>query len=132
MQKYRKGDLGPGADFEYVKDGEAILKVALPPADVVKQTKFVVNVPHPDEESAIAAPRLTRPFGYTVRGDRTIAGPFAVQTPTGASVKVAEGMWEDEQGRKIDGGERRNAEVRFKKRSAERRAEREAELLARL
>lgn len=135
MQKYRKGDLGPGGDFEFVKDGEAVLKTALPPASEVKQTKFVVNVPHPEAEAAAdGGPKLLpRPIGYTVRGEKTIAGPFAIPlAKSGASVKVTEGMWEDRLGRKIDGGERRRAEVRFKKRSAERRAEREAEILAKL
>lgn len=133
MQKYRKGDLGPGGDFAFVKDGEAVLRTALPPAEEAKQTKFVVNVPHPDAEEAEPPKLLPRPFGYTVRGEKTIAGPFAIPlAKSGASVKVTEGMWEDRRGRKIDGGERRRAEVRFKKRSAERRAEREAELLSRL
>ncbi|KAF4120182.1 IGR protein motif [Geosmithia morbida] len=141
MQKYRKGDLGPGGDFEFVKDGEAVLRTALPPAGQVKQTRFVVNVPHPEaegaaEDAAAAAGGkllLPRPLGYTVRGEKTIAGPFAIPlAKSGASVKVTEGMWEDRQGRKIDGGERRRSEVRFKKRSAERRAEREAEILSKL
>lgn len=133
MQKYRKGELGPGGDFEFVKDGEAILKTALPPADVVKQTKFVVNVPHPELELSQPPTHLTRPLGYTVQGEKTITGPYAMPLPkTGASVKVTEGMWEHRRGRKIDGGERRRSEVRFKKRSAERRSEREAELLAKL
>ncbi|KAI6782850.1 Protein FYV4 [Emericellopsis cladophorae] len=133
MQKYRKGDLGPGGDFEYVKDGEAILKLALPPADQLKQTKFVVNVPHPEAEVAEPPKLLPRPMGYTVRGEKTIAGPYAMPLPqSGVSVKVTEGMWEQRRGRKIDGGERRRSEVLFKKRSAERRAQREADLLSRL
>ena len=39
MQKYRKGAFGPGGDFKYVKDGEAILKVATPPASVVSDAE---------------------------------------------------------------------------------------------
>lgn len=133
MQRYRKGLFGPGGDFEFVKDGEAILKTALPPADKVEQWKCVVNVPHPEAPPAEEPKQLIRPMGYTVRGEKTIAGPYAVPLPhSGASVKVTEGMWEDKRGRKIDGGERRRSEVQFKKRSAERRAQREAELLARL
>jgi hypothetical protein len=136
MQRYRQGNLGPGGDFRFVQDGQAILKTATPPAGVVSDTKFVVNVPHPEAEaSADTEPStLIRPQGYVVRGAKSISGPFATPLPnaTGAVVKVTEGMWEHRRGRKIDGGERRRAEVRFKKRSAERRAQREAEILASL
>lgn len=127
--------MGPGGDFEHVKDGAALLKVATPPASVVSDSRWVVNVPQADEQGAtVSADNLPRPTGYTVRGLKSIAGPYAKVLPgeEGAVVKVTEGMWEQRRGRKIDGGERRQAEVRFKKRSAERRAEREAELLARL
>ncbi|KAM5342693.1 hypothetical protein ACJ41O_013659 [Fusarium nematophilum] len=143
MQRYRKGALGPGGDFQYVKDGEAILKVATPPPSRLSDSKWVVNVPHEGESSAegaaetvAAAPaaELVRPRGYRVLGLKSIAGPYATPLPglSGAVVKVTEGMWENRRGRKIDGGERRRAEVRFKKRSAERRAEREAEMMANL
>ncbi|OAA64524.1 IGR protein motif protein [Niveomyces insectorum RCEF 264] len=65
--------------------------------------------------------------GFKVRGARAIAGPYALplKAGEGARVTLTEGMWEDKRGRKIDGGERRRAEVRFKRRVAERRAERE-------
>lgn len=135
MQRYRKGAVGPGGDFQYVKDGEAMLKVATPPAGVVSDAKWVVNVPATGETGSEAAPEsFPRPQGYVVRGLKSIAGPYARVLPgqDGAVVKVTEGMWEQRRGRKIDGGERRQAEVRFKRRSAERRAEREAELLARM
>lgn len=149
MQRYRKGSLGPGGDFQYVKNGEAVLKVATPPPSTLSDTKWVVNVPHDiapaAEEEAADKPskkakkapthvssELVRPNGYKVVGAQTIAGPYArpLAGASGVVVKVTEGMWEDRQGRKIDGGERRRAETRFKKRSAERRAEREAEMLA--
>ncbi|KAJ6438663.1 IGR protein [Purpureocillium lavendulum] len=136
MQRYREGALGPGGDFQFVKDGEALLKVATPPAAVVSDARYVVNVPNEVEEgtSQSMPETLPRPNGYTVQGLRSIAGPYARPLPgqAGAVVKVTEGMWEQRRGRKIDGGERRRAEVRFKKRSAERRAEREAEMLAKM
>ncbi|KHN95377.1 IGR protein motif protein [Metarhizium album ARSEF 1941] len=136
MQRYRRGALGPGGDFEFVKDGEAVLKVATPPASVVSDAKWVVNIPHRQESAGEAPPSesstLPRPAGYTVRGLKAIAGPYATPLPEGAGavVKVTEGMWEQRRGRKIDGGERRRAEVRFKRRSVERRAERESEMMA--
>ena len=134
MQRYRKGAFGPGGDFKYVKDGEAVLKVATPPPSVLTHTKFVVNVPHGEDAAGKPPAEMIRPNGYTVNGLKSISGPYAAPLPqlAGAVVKVTEGMWEHRQGRKIDGGERRRAEVRFKKRSAERRAEREAEIMANL
>ncbi|KAM0510777.1 hypothetical protein ACHAPE_010547 [Trichoderma viride] len=132
MQRYRKGALGPGGDFKYVKDGQALLKVATPPASVISDAKYVVNVPQEEEAVIAELEVLPRPNGYTVRGLRSIAGPYAIPLAqqAGAIVKATEGMWEHRQGRKIDGGERRRAEIRFKRRSVERRAEREAEALA--
>lgn len=129
MQRYRKGALGPGGDFEFVRDGEALLKVATPPASVISDAKWVVNVPK-DDGDAPNLEALPRPKGYTVRGLKSIAGPHATPLPqdAGAVVKVTEGLWEQRRGRKIDGGERRRSEIRFKRRSAERRAEREAAL----
>lgn len=134
MQRYRHGVVGPGGDFQHVQDGEALLKVATPPASDLSDAKWVVNVPKDSGEGAAAAAELPRPTGYTVRGLRSIAGPYATVLPgqEGAIVKVTEGMWEQRRGRKIDGGERRRDEIRFKKRAAERRAKREADSLAML
>lgn len=160
MQRYRKGGGGPGADFRFVKDGRARLQVALSPkwphshrvvvnvpfgpeaapepaegqaaeGEVVQEQAEVIQAEAAEVETPISYPR---PRNYKVSGHRSIAGPFAIPLPEeqGAVVTVTEGMWEEKQGRKIDGGERRRAEVRFKKRSAERRAEREAELLAKM
>lgn len=65
--------------------------------------------------------------GYKAVGAKAISGPYAlpITGEIGSRVVVNEGMWEHKRGRKIDGGERRRAEVRFKQRAAERRAERE-------
>lgn len=133
MERYRRGVVGPGGDFKFVQDGEALLKVATPPAADLSDAKWVVNVPKGEQAEAAAA-ELPRPTGYTVRGLRSIAGPYATVLPgqDGAVVKVTEGMWEQRRGRKIDGGERRRDEIRFKKRAAERRAKREAESLSML
>ncbi|CAK7267008.1 telomere length regulation protein [Sporothrix epigloea] len=69
-----------------------------------------------------------RVHGYKVVGAKAISGPYALplKHQAGSRVTVTEGMWEDTLGRKIDGGERRQAEVRFKRRAAERRAARES------
>lgn len=41
--------------------------------------------------------------------------------PGVARLKVQDGLWEQRRGHKVDGGERRRAEVRFKRRAAERK-----------
>ena len=140
-----------------MSNGQALLKVATPPLDTVTDAKWVVNVPQkftveatPDSgestgtqsksegsilmDSLAADSRVFQVKKYTVRGLRTISGPGAIPLlhNNGVIVKMTEGMWEQKQGRKIDGGERRQAEVRFKRRSAERRAEREAEQTAKV
>ncbi|KAM3516076.1 hypothetical protein MY11210_000358 [Beauveria gryllotalpidicola] len=135
MQRYRKGVVGPGGDFKFVQDGEAHLRVATPPAGTATDARWVVNVPHGEGiDPQTTDETYPRPKGYSVRGLRTIAGSYATELPGkgGAVVKITEGMWEQKQGRKIDGGERRKAETRFKKRSAARRSEREAELMKHL
>lgn len=130
LQRYRVGALGPGGDFEHVKDGQALLRVALPLASEVSSARWVVNVPH-DHDAQATLSTFPRPNQYRVEGSRTIVGPFARALPgsQGAIVQVMEGMWQHKQGRKIDGGERRRAKVRFKRLSAKRRAEREAEAM---
>ncbi|EGX92514.1 IGR protein [Cordyceps militaris CM01] len=131
MQRYRKGVVGPGGDFQFVHDGEAHLRIATPPSGAATDARWVVNVPHGEDSAPETYPR---PKGYSVRGLKTIAGSYATELPGkgGAVVKITEGMWEKKQGRKIDGGERRRAETRFKRRKLERRAEREADLMKHL
>jgi IGR protein motif len=128
LHKFRRGEFGPGGDFKFVEDGEAFLKVRARPLahNPYLERKHVVNVPAADEEET----KGVVVGGYKVRGAKGISGPYAIPAIGGesASVKVAEGMWEHKQGRKIDGGERRRDEIRFKRRVAERKAQREAEV----
>lgn len=56
-------------------------------------------------------------FGPHVRIVRGTHGQVGI-------IEASEGIWEHRRGHKVDGGERRKAEVRFKRRSAERRAAR--------
>ncbi|CAK7233066.1 telomere length regulation protein [Sporothrix bragantina] len=126
------------------------------PQDPLIVRKFVLNVPVPPEAEAAAegeagaeaetegavpaedaaetatgydlnAPPV-RVRGYKVVGAKAIAGPYALplKQQAGSRLTVTEGMWEDKRGHKIDGGERRQAEVRFRRRAAERRAARES------
>ena len=66
--------------------------------------------------------------GMKVRGLSNIAGPFVEPVKgTGGSVgviRVREGMWEVRRGVKVDGGERRKAQVRRKRLLAERKTSR--------
>lgn len=126
LDRYRRGAHGPGGDFKHVENGEAYLKVA---TNEAQSEKWVVNVPSL-ETNTIAEANGFKVRGYKVVGTHAISGPFALplKAGEGAKVKVVEGMWEQKQGIKVDGGERRRAEVRYKRRVAERRAAREAAL----
>lgn len=129
-QRFRQGQYGVGGDLRHVEDGVAHLRIleAEPGPDTTRPPrKFVVNVPSdlPAEDCDPAG--LSRVLGYHVVGAKTIVGPYALPLKgnEGARVTVTEGMWEDRQGYKVDGGERRRAMVRYKKRIAERREARE-------
>ncbi|KAI1115829.1 IGR protein motif-domain-containing protein [Nemania sp. NC0429] len=133
-QRFREGQYGVGGDLRHVEDGVAHLRIleAEPGAAGGDPTqvprKFVVNVPSADRPAEECAPaELSRVLGYHVEGARTIVGPYALPLKghEGARVTVTEGMWEDRRGYKVDGGERRRAKVRYKRRIAERREARE-------
>lgn len=102
------------------------------------QRRVILNVPVDKEESAeLDAAELARQlqmgtlkpvFGLHIKGTNQVYGPHVEAVKgTGGSVaiiKVKEGLWEHRRGHKIDGGERRKAEVRSKRRAAERKAAR--------
>jgi hypothetical protein len=84
--------------------------------------KIIVNVANGGD---VAAPAQHTPVkGFSIKGAHTIVGPHALPLKGGRSVKieVKEGLWEERRGHKIDGGERRQAEIRAKKRGEEKRA----------
>ncbi|RYC54240.1 hypothetical protein CHU98_g11969, partial [Xylaria longipes] len=89
--------------------------------------KYVVNVPSDRAVKECDPAELSRVRGYHVEGAKNIVGPYALplKDTEGARITVTEGMWEDRRGYKIDGGERRRTEVRYKRRIAERREARE-------
>lgn len=97
-------------------------------------SRIILNLPEEELETANPedlARRLTegtlRPVsGLRVKGAGQICGP-RVEVVKGSNgtvgvLKVQEGLWEIVKGHKVDGGERRKAEVRAKKRAAERKA----------
>ncbi|KAL7625426.1 telomere length regulation protein [Parahypoxylon ruwenzoriense] len=124
-QRFLLKQYGIGGEAQHVQDGKADLRI-LNVGDVVPR-KYVVNVPPGQSVSSCKPEELSRVSGYKVQGANTIAGPYAVQLKKaeGAQITITEGMWEDRRGHKIDGGERRRTEVRYKKRIAERREMRE-------
>jgi hypothetical protein len=70
--------------------------------------------------------KLVPVSGVHIKGAHTIVGPHVQPLKGGkaAKIEVKEGLWEERRGHKIDGGERRQAEVRAKRRGEERRAAR--------
>lgn len=125
-QKFREGRFGIGGDLKHVENGVAILKPKEVVKDALTRERFVVNVPPGTNPERIAPEELVRVRGFKVRGIRTIVGPYALPMKNGGvRLQVTEGMWEDKRGHKVDGGERRKAEVRFKRGVAERKALRE-------
>ncbi|OAX82340.1 hypothetical protein ACJ72_03310 [Emergomyces africanus] len=84
--------------------------VNLPPGETLPK-----EIPQPlkkyNQVSLARGHVLRAPFLKLIKGSSGRAGFIHVQ----------EGMWEDKQGMKLDGGERRQAEVKAKKRSEERK-----------
>ncbi|KAK0720530.1 IGR protein motif-domain-containing protein [Lasiosphaeris hirsuta] len=125
-QRFQEGKFGIGGDAKYVENGTAYLRVKEVDVSPILRRRSVVNVPGSKTVESMPEEDLGKIKGFKVKGVRTITGPYVL--PAGlerARVTVTEGMWEDKRGHKIDGGERRQAEVRFKKRLAERKALRE-------
>jgi len=91
--------------------------------------KRIINVDPENPPSSDAELRkASRVIGLRIKDSHTIYGPHVelVKGSNGsaAHIKVKEGLWEHRRGHKVDGGERRKAEVRAKRRAAERKATR--------
>ncbi|MCJ1484562.1 hypothetical protein MMC06_004733 [Schaereria dolodes] len=86
--------------------------------------KVVVNLP-PDATTPVSSlGDVQRVSGVKVQGAHTIVGPH-VEPVKGANgsvarIRVKEGMWEQRRGHKVDGGERRKANVRSRRAAQER------------
>ncbi|KAF9692441.1 hypothetical protein EKO04_009451 [Ascochyta lentis] len=141
-EKFRNGEYGVGGDCQHVVDGVAELAVVEAPvapnphlgntisprAAAATAThnpgtrKLVVNVPS-GEAPAGPVESLRAVNGVLVKGAKTIKGSYVepVKGSEGlrARIRLQEGMWEERRGHKVDGGERRRAEVRAKRRAAE-------------
>ncbi|KAI5924325.1 IGR protein motif-domain-containing protein [Camillea tinctor] len=143
-ERFRRGMYGIGGDLQHVVEGRGELRVIeeeLPDEEAAakltpeararllarRPQRFVVNVPPGKRIGDCGPDDVHRVTGFGVRGAGTIFGPYALplKAGEGAVVAVTPDMWEFKRGRKIDGGERRRTEVRYKKRIAERREARE-------
>jgi hypothetical protein len=142
-EKYRNGEYGVGGDCKHVQDGVAELKVVeapVPPNPELGNTisprsavatathdpgtrRFVVNVPVGAEAPVDSVETLPKVQGVILKGSKTIKGSFVEPVKGGqglkARIRLQEGIWEVRRGHKVDGGERRKAEVRAKRRAAE-------------
>jgi hypothetical protein len=94
-------------------------------------TKLIINLPAAVTEPTAVLEEgqstfdLRKVQGVKLANGHMIQGPY-VQPCKGsngsvATLKVQEGLWEHRRGHKVDGGERRKAEVRFKRGVEERR-----------
>jgi len=134
-EKFRNGQYGVGGDFKDVENGEGQVRVVEVPVSGNNpatatlspgKRKIVVNVAAGGSAFDKPAEQLVPANGLRIKGAQTIVGPHAQPLKGGKAAKIVikEGLWEDRRGHKIDGGERRQAEVRAKRRGEERRAAR--------
>ncbi|EGD96939.1 hypothetical protein TESG_04363 [Trichophyton tonsurans CBS 112818] len=150
-EKFRQQDYGPGGDFENVVDGVAELRAVEVPVEKSKSAKptnatdgesldvstmgtatltpgmryAIVNLPPGETELKDTSKPLKKFAHYKLHHGNMIKGPYAQIIPntwsTAVKVQVTDGMWEHKRGRKIDGGQRRQKEIRAKRALAERR-----------
>lgn len=147
-EKFRNAEYGPGGDCTHVSDGVAELAVVEAPVKPNPDLgntisprsaaatathnpgtrRVVVNVPA-GEAPAGPVETLRAVNGVLVKGAKTIKGSYVepVKGSEGlrARIRLQEGIWEERRGHKIDGGERRRAEVRAKRRAAENKENKE-------
>jgi hypothetical protein len=84
----------------------------------------IVNLPQGETQPKQVSPPPKKFSQIRLFHGNMVKGPYlqAIKGQNGmaARLKVQDGMWEHKLGRKIDGGERRRAEIRAKKRSENR------------
>ncbi|EFW14489.1 hypothetical protein D8B26_008334 [Coccidioides posadasii str. Silveira] len=149
VDKFRRGEYGVGGNLDHVTDGVAELRAVEVPREQIRATDITTGRDTGTHSFSLAGTATTSPGSKWVivnlpvgetevkenmfsikkyseiklhRGNK-IKGPYVELLPgangSAAKITVQEGMWEDKLGRKIDGGERRRAEVRAKRRIAE-------------
>jgi hypothetical protein len=133
--KFRHGSFGIGGDLTHVQDGVGELKIVEVPAASGTATltsspgmrKIVVNVPAGQDAPSQSLDKIKPVQGTKVVRSNLIGGSYVEaikERPGTAKIVAKEGLWEVKRGHKIDGGERRKAEVRYKRRVEERKTTR--------
>lgn len=133
--KFRQGSFGIGGDLTDVQDGVGELKIVEVPAASGTATltsspgmrKIVVNVPAGQDKPSLPLDKVRPVQGTKVIRSNLISGPYVEaikERPGTAKIVAKDGLWEIKRGHKIDGGERRKAEVRYKRRVEERKTTR--------
>lgn len=147
-EKFRQGCYGPGGDLDHVVDGVAQLRVIDVPVDPSAfanrafpqklsdstaslspgMRKAIVNLPPDTTDYTHDSSKPLKKFahmrihrGFQIRGPGL--EPMKGADGSACLIRASEGIWANKLGRKVDGGERRRAEVRAKQRSEERRKE---------
>ncbi|KAI2349828.1 telomere length regulation protein [Ophidiomyces ophidiicola] len=147
VEKFRRGEYGVGGHSDHVTDGVAEFRaVEVPRPKIMTKTSgsdtgippliqlgtattspgckwVIVNLPVGETQVNSENFSIKKYPGIKLYRGNKIRGPYLKLLPgangTAASLSVQEGLWEHKQGRKIDGGERRRAEVRAKRQIAE-------------
>jgi hypothetical protein len=134
-ERFRQGRWGIGGDFTqvdlenecaYLRVVETPTKLPAPATSTISANmkRIVVNVA-PKTFQPQADLKTARTVQYVTLGKNRIRGKnvFSVAGYDGqlAKLLIQDGLWEVRKGRKVDGGERRKAEVRAKRRSEERK-----------
>ncbi|PSK55187.1 hypothetical protein B9Z65_2576 [Elsinoe australis] len=138
-QKFRNGEFGIGGDLKDVKDGIGELRIVEVKdesrigVDLLKSKgarRVVVNVP-PEAQTKdvekvvkeVEEGKRAPVEGVRIKSWNVIAGKNVklLKGEGRAQIQAQDGLWEHRRGKKVDGGERRKAEVRAKKRAAERK-----------
>ncbi|KAJ9626589.1 telomere length regulation protein [Taxawa tesnikishii (nom. ined.)] len=138
--KFRRGEFGIGGDLTEVTDGVGELRIIEVPvtgtgAAVKRATltsspgmrKIVVNVPAGQDKPSAPLDKVKPVSMVKIVRASVIAGSKVEAlkgVSGGAKIVAKEGLWEQRRGHKVDGGERRKAEVRAKRRSEERKTTR--------
>jgi hypothetical protein len=140
-EKFRNGEYGVGGDLKEVKDGVAEIKVVeIPLSEAHNAAQIptisstpgmrnaILNVPVDTAEDVEIPSQLPLLDMMKLKDRGIMVGPHLqhVKGTYGklARLQIKEGLWEHRRGHKVDGGERRKAEVRAKRRSEERKTSR--------
>ncbi|KAK8226393.1 IGR protein motif-domain-containing protein [Phyllosticta paracitricarpa] len=134
-EKFRNGEYGVGGDAEWVNKGFAHVKVIQTPVrrlperlkEAARRELATVNTNAGHKKIVVSATKDRQTASTEMKHLKVIgAGKISGRgvelikgfNGTFGRIKATEGLWEDRRGHKVDGGERRRAEVRAKKRAA--------------